>query len=350
MLRLSALGDVCNTVPVVRALQRRWPAARITWVIGRLEASLAGDLPGVEFITYDKRDGLGAWRALRAALSGRRFDWLLHMQAALRASLVSLAIPARTRLGFDRARARDFQWLFTDRRIEARADEHVMDGLLGFADALDAPRAPLIWEIPLDAAAHAFAREVIPPGRPTLVISPCTSERAWNFRNWRWERYAAVVDHAAARGLAVVLTGGPSDLEREYGRRISALAKSNPVDLIGRTSLKHLLAVIARARALIAPDSGPVHLATAVHTPVVGLYATSNPARTVPYLSRRWTVNRHPDAARQYLGRAPGALRWGRRVRVPEAMDLISVDDVTAKLDELLADREEEQRWQASAS
>ncbi|HSE00477.1 MAG TPA: glycosyltransferase family 9 protein, partial [Burkholderiales bacterium] len=143
VLRLSAIGDVCHTVPVVHALQRRWPAARITWVIGRMEASLVGDLPGVEFITYDKSGGLAAWRALRATLRHRRFDWLLHMQAALRASLVSLAISARTRLGFDRARARDFQWLFTNRKIEARPGEHVMDGLLGFAEALDAPRTPL---------------------------------------------------------------------------------------------------------------------------------------------------------------------------------------------------------------
>jgi hypothetical protein len=106
ILRLSAIGDTCHVVPVVRTLQRAWPATRLTWIIGRGEAQLMSLLPGVEFITIDKRAGWAAARTLRLALRGRRFDLLLHMQLSLRASLASTLIRARARIGFDLLRAR----------------------------------------------------------------------------------------------------------------------------------------------------------------------------------------------------------------------------------------------------
>ena len=121
ILRLSALGDTCHVVPILRTLQRAWPETRFTWVIGKAEARLMGLIEGVEFITVDKRAGLfGTRRALRERLAGRSFDVLLHMQLALRASLLAQAIRADLKLGFDRARARELQWLFTDAQIEPR--------------------------------------------------------------------------------------------------------------------------------------------------------------------------------------------------------------------------------------
>ena len=83
LLRTSALGDVTHVVPLVRTLQARWPETRLTWLIGRLEHKLVGDLDGVEFIVFDKREGRAAYRAVREQLDGRRFDALLHMQVAL---------------------------------------------------------------------------------------------------------------------------------------------------------------------------------------------------------------------------------------------------------------------------
>src|SRR5262245_66046027 len=113
ILRLSAIGDTCHVLPVVRTLQRVWPNTRFTWVIGRLEAKLLGHIPDIEFIVVDKRSHWSAMRTLRRALRGRQFDVLMHMQLALRASLLSMSIPARIKLGFDRERARELQWLFT---------------------------------------------------------------------------------------------------------------------------------------------------------------------------------------------------------------------------------------------
>src|SRR3990170_1352622 len=104
LLRLSALGDICHSLPIVRTLQHHWPETKITWVIGRLEHQLVYDIPGIEFIVVDKGRGLHTYTQLRKQMQGRRFDVLLHMQMSIRASLISLLIPADIRLGFDRAR------------------------------------------------------------------------------------------------------------------------------------------------------------------------------------------------------------------------------------------------------
>lgn len=335
-MRLSAVGDVCNAVPLLRALQRHWPATRITWIIGQLEASLIGDIPGVEFIIFNKRDGWRAFSKLRRQLHGRSFDLLVHMQAALRASIASRMLSAGVRLGFDRDQARDFQSLFVNRRISALERPHVLEGFMGFASRLGASSDELRWEIPLPTAALARARELIPDGQPTLVISPCSSQRARNWRNWDAENYAGLAKHAIeAHGMQVLITGGPSQLETQYGRQISTRVGNGVTNLVGDTTLKELLAILSRATTLVCPDSGPAHMATAVGLPVIGLYATSNPGRTGPYLSRRWIVNRYPDACKKYLGRDPAELRWGKRVRHPEAMSLIRLDDVTGQLDAL---------------
>ncbi|MGH8402230.1 MAG: glycosyltransferase family 9 protein [Gammaproteobacteria bacterium] len=346
ILRLSAVGDVCHTLPVVRSLQAAWPETRFTWIIGKLEASLVGDIPGIEFIIFDKSRGLDAYRGLRRSLRGSQFNLLLHMQMSLRASLASVfAVRAPLKLGFDKQRAHDWQWLFTNRRIPYKPRQHVMDSFFGFAEACGVTQRVLHWDIPIPSEAEAFARDIIPDNSPTLIISPCANARFRNFRNWRAEHYAAVADYAANKlGLRVLLSGGPSAVEQEYGKQIEIAARSKPLNLIGRTNLKQLLALLARATVLISPDSGPIHMATAAGTPVIGLYASTNPDRAGPYLSQRWCVNRYPHALRKFNQQEPDTAPWGTRVRDPGAMDMIMVDDITIKLDELMAARQRSEK------
>lgn len=347
ILRLSAIGDTCHVVPVIRTLQRAYPQARITWIIGKLEAKLMSLLPDVEFITVDKRAGLGGLRSLRAQLAGRRFDVLLHLQLALRASLVASCVRARIRLGFDRARARELQWLFTGARIAPRSREHVLDSFFGFTAALGIQGRLLDWSLPLPADAQDYAARLIPGGVPTLLVSPCSSH---SLRNWSVERYAAIVDHAALHhGLRVILCGGPSALEREAGEAIAALARAPLINQIGRDTLPQMLALIGAATALLTPDSGPAHMATMVGTPVIGLYAATNPARSGPYLSREWCVDAYPAAAQRFRGKAPGALPWTEKIEEPGVMDLITVEAVRERLDALLAARSAGRRLLASA-
>jgi heptosyltransferase I len=261
------------------------------------------------------------------------------MHASMRANLLVRSLPATTRVGFDRARAKDFQWLFTNRRIDAAHGEHAMEAMMSFATAVGAGERPLRWDIPLTDADREFAATCADGDSPLIVISPCSSQRARNFRNWRIDNFAAVIEHLEQRhGARVVLTGGPSALEKDYGEQLAA--RSSATDLTGRTSLKQLAALIAAADLVICPDSGPAHMATALGTTVVGLYATSNPDRTGPYLSQKYTINRYPDAVLKYLGRNVADLRWGQRVRHPDAMDLVTVADVRQSIDSFFDDRD----------
>jgi heptosyltransferase I len=337
LFRLSALGDVTHMLPVVRTLQTHWPQTQLTWVIGKLEHQLVRELAGVEFITFDKSAGRAAYRDLWRQLRGRRFDQLWHMQAALRASVATLGIRAKVKIGFDKARARDAQWLFTNRKIAANPRAHVLDGFFDFCTAAGLNQRELRWDLPVEPAAAMFAAEKL-GDQPTLVINPCSSARANNYRNWRAERYASVAEHAVEQhGLQVVLTGGPAPAERAMAEEIQSHSNVPLLNLAGQTSIPQMLAVLARARAIIAPDTGPAHMGTAVGTPVIGLYATSNPARTGPYLSQEWTVNRYPQAVQQFLGKSVDEVRWGQRVRDPAALDLIEVADVCGRLDACLA-------------
>jgi heptosyltransferase I len=332
VIRLSAIGDCCHTLPVLRTIQTAWPGTRITWVIGKTEYALMNGVDGIEFITFDKQHSAASLLDIRRRLSGRRFPVLLAMHASMRANLVGLMIRADRRIGFDRRRARDYQWLFTTETIPARPEQHVMDGLFGFIEYLGIESRELRWDIPVSDADRAFAAAACGDSAPVCVISPCSSQRFRNYRNWSIENYTAVARELQRRyGAHIVVTGGNTATEQQYGTAIAGGLPAPVTNLIGRTTLKQLLAVLARADLVICPDSGPAHMATAVGTPVVGLYATSNRHRTGPYFSQHLVVDRYPDAVQREFGTAAETLRWGRRVRDPAVMDLITVSDVLDK-------------------
>jgi heptosyltransferase I len=334
ILRLSAIGDTCHVLPVVRTLQRAWPNTRFTWVIGRVEAKLMSRIPDIEFVVVDKSSLWNSVRTVRQAMRGRQFDVLMHMQLALRASLLSMFIPARIKLGFDRKRARELQWLFTTNRIRPADRQHVMDSLFGFAEKFGVYEKILRWDIPLTEADREYAKDLIPDGRQTLVISPCSSHR---LRNWRAEYYAEVADYAVgALGMRVVLVGGRSETEKRMGEAIVARMHQPVENNIGQDTLPQLLATLERATVLLTPDSGPAHMASAVGTPVIGLYAATNPARSGPYLSRQWCIDKYDAAARRFLGKPASEIPWTTKIERPGVMDLITPDEVIRKLHSLL--------------
>lgn len=331
ILRTSALGDVTHVVPLLRSLQSALPAARITWLIGKLERKLVGDIEDVEFVTFEKSRGLAGWHEVRRALRDRRFDVLLHMQVSMRANLLSLAVSAQRRIGYDRARSKELHGAFINERIAAQHGQHVLDALGSFAAPLGVQHHEIRWDIPLPAQDLAWAQAQWPTDRPALIISPCSSHA---LRNWRAERYAAVADHAIkALGMQVVLSGGRSADERHMGDAILAHTRSPLIDLIGKDTLKGALAMYARAQLVLSPDSGPMHMANAMGTPVLGLHAATNPERSGPYSDRQWCVDRYDDAARTFLHKPASELPWGTRIQRPGVMDLISVDDVIERLE-----------------
>lgn len=325
LLRLSALGDVTHVVPLVRTLQQAWPQVDLHWVIDPAGHKLMDGLEGVQLHVYDKRSGLAGMRALRRQLPTQHFDALLQMQVALRANVLSAFIPARRRIGYDRSRSRDLHGLFINQRIADRPGIHVLDAIGSFCEPLGLRQAEVVWDLPVPDAAHQWARAQWPDdGAPVLMISPCSSHVR---RNWYADRYAAVADHAADQGWRVVLCGGRSALERNTTDAIVAAMRNSALDLVGKDTLKQLPALLARADLVMTPDSGPMHIANAMGTKVLGLHAASNPLRSGPYSDVRYCVDRYDAAARKFLGKPASALAWGTKIEFDGVMDLIGVDD-----------------------
>lgn len=331
IVRLSALGDVTLLLPVIETLKRAAPRARLTWITGTSAYQLLEGYPGVEFIVFDKRRGLGAYRDLRRQLRGRRFDALLAMQASWRANFIYPLISAPVKIGFDRVRARDGQWLFTNRRIPF-ARQHLLDSFFAFLGALGVKERVLEWNLPLADADRAWAAARVPRGpAPVLAVNPGASKAE---REWPLARLIEVIRAAQERwGAKIILTGGPGAREQSAGAAITATLPAGVINLIGVTTPKQLAAVLARADCLLAPDTGPVHLANAVGTPVVGLYAVAPPELSGPYRYPELVVNRFPEAVRTILGQDPQTAAWTTRVHRGEPMRLIEVADVLPKLE-----------------
>lgn len=328
LLRLSALGDVTHVVPLVRTLQRHWPGVELHWIIDKGGHRLLEGLENVHFHTYDKKTGLAGMRALRHELPAGKFDALLQMQVAFRANVLSAFVPARRRIGYDRARSKDLHGLFVNERIPDRPGIHVLDAIGSFCEPLGLKQTEVVWDLPVPVEAHEWAAAQWPDdGQPVLMISPCSSHVR---RNWYADRYAALADHAASRGWRIVLCGGRSDLERSTTDAILAAMQSPALDLVGKDTLKQLPALLARADLLVTPDSGPMHIANAVGTAVLGLHAASNPLRSGPYSDVRWCVDRYDAAARKFLGRPAAELAWGTKIEFDDVMALVTVEDAIA--------------------
>lgn len=339
ILRLSAIGDVTHVIPIVLSLQEQVPGIKITWVIGKLEAKLIGDLPGVEFIVFDKKTGRKGFSDLRQQMRGRKFDALLHMQVALRANLASACIRAKIRVGYDRARSKDLHSLFTNRRIKPAEEQHVRDCLASFLEPLGLQAAPPKWLIPLAQSDHDFARKHLALDHKNLIISPCASHV---LRNWPPERYAQLADHAISEhGMKVLLVGSPAPFEAEYCAAIEAAMTKEAHNICGKDTLKQLTALMSGADLVVAPDTGPAHIASAVGTDVLGIFAASNPNRSGPYNSLKWCANRYPEALQKFTGKTVAEARWGAKAEFEGAMEMVTVEDATRMLDRWVVEHTE---------
>ncbi len=337
LLRLSALGDVTHVLPLVRTLQRAWPQVTLHWIIDKGGQKLLEGLEGVVFHVYDKRSGVAGMRALRRQLPAEGFDALLQMQVAFRANVLSAFVPAQRRIGYDRARAKDLHGLFINERIPDRPGIHVLDAIGSFCEPLGLKQESVVWNLPVPDAARDWARaQWTDDGSPVLMISPCSSHVR---RNWYPDRYAAVADHAAARGWRIVLCGGRSELERSTTDAILASMQAPALDLVGKDTLKQLPALLERADLVMTPDSGPMHIANAMGAKVLGLHAASNPLRSGPYSDVRYCVDKYDQAARKFLGKSAAALKWGSKIEFDEVMDLIGTHDAIDAFERYVSDQ-----------
>lgn len=329
ILRLSALGDVCHALAVVQHIQAYYPQTQISWIVGKTEAGLLNGIPGVTLLPYDKKTGWKGVFALWKQLKNQRFDALLNMQTAFRASVLSLGIKAQYKIGFGKKRSREGQWLFVNRRVEDPPSPHVLDGFMAFAEYLGVPKAAPTWQLALSEQDKRFARQFIDPTRKNLLISPCSSKAE---KDWLAERYAEVANIANRHNVNVIFCSSPAKRELEMVEKIIALCDFRPTNAAGKTNLKQLAALISQADLLLSPDSGPAHIATTQGTPVIGLYAYHNPLRTAPYNNLANVVSVYKENAQKIFGKPSAELPWATKLKGKNLMAGISVSDVIAQM------------------
>jgi heptosyltransferase I len=342
LLRLSALGDITHVLPTLRTLQKHWPHTKISWIIGKSEYPLVKAIEGVNFIVFDKSDGLSSYIQLRKQikqnLNGQQFDVLMHIQLSLRASIASLFIPAKIKLGFDKKRAKDMQTLFCNQQIKPQSTrQHVLDSFLEFPRHFGLEPV-LHWDIPVSKSAIETIKNHLDSNKKLFVINPCAAAKAKDWRNWSAISYAAIADYVVEKhGMQVLITGGFSSLEKHTATQILSLCKiAKPVNLVADTNIDELVAVLKLADIVLAPDTGPVHIASALHRPTIGLYAATNPQRAGPYNHQSFVANSYPDALLKYNHKTVADAPWGERIKTAECMSLITIDDVIAQIERLL--------------
>lgn len=328
IVKLSALGDVILSVPLVRTLQTAFPDAEITWIIDRSVYPILKGLSGVNFIVIDKPENIRDYLAFRRRMRPYTFDVLLAVQASFRANFLYPFIKAKRKIGFDN-KARDLHSLFVKETVSVDND-HLLRSFIRFGEKIGAKELNISWDLPLPEEDRKAARAMLPDG-PVIAINPRASKVE---RNWLFERYVSLIHEIEKRyQIPVVLTGAPSD--KPYAARIEE--RANVINLVGKTSQKQLACVLENVQVLIAPDTGPAHIATAVGTPVIGLYAVAPAKLSGPYFSDEFVIDKYDEAVRQILKKDPTTIPWKTRVHDEKAMALITVDDVLEKLDKVLS-------------
>ncbi|MGD0562103.1 MAG: glycosyltransferase family 9 protein [Roseiarcus sp.] len=324
LIKLSAIGDVIHTIPLLNALRRHYPAARIDWLSKPTPAEFIRDLPAVdEVLVYGENqtevpqynwDGFThfvrlirdhKFLAMLSRLRAARYDLVIDMQGQMRSGFVSMVTGAPVRIGFDRPRkevwepegrtlppgaierswkgAREGSWLAYTHRVRLPTLAiHAIDRYLLVGDLLGFEREPPDFSIPIRAEADrrvdALLREHAGAmTKPPIVMMPGS---LWETKRWRPEGFAAVARHFLAQGYPVLIDGAAN--QAEECRRIAAAAPGAVV-LAGLTSLAELAALIRRSAIAVTNDSGPLHLTTALGRPVVALFGPTNPVWFGPY-------------------------------------------------------------------
>ena len=324
IVMLSAIGDTVHVLPIINALKRHDDANIITWMLEPGPATLVRGHPSIDrIIDVDPHRGLSAFRSLRGAVRDHKFDLLLDLQVAFKAGLVTAATPARTKLGFDRARARDLNWLFTTRRIPAHPGrQHVQDQYFEFLAALGVPRDPIVWNLGPWPTERPWQTQFFSQfDRPVAALSIGASDPD---REWLPDRWAAVSDALYADfGLQPVLVGAGTPRDRLAESAIRAAAR-HPILSALSSGLRPLVSILDGSALTISVDTGAVHIAVALDRPVIALMSNADPRRTGPYGKfQDLVVDAYHD---------PGDLspiNWTRR---PGRMPLITVDTVLSRV------------------
>jgi len=324
MMLMSAAGDVVHALPLVTAIKRHQPASRISWMLQPVPATLVRGHPGIDqIIEFDRSRGARAFTDAGSRLRANQFDLLIDLQVYFKAGILTALADATVKLGFDRARARDLNWLFTNRRIPPHPVQHVQDQYLEFLEYLQIPYEPLEWNLgPWESEREWQSTWIAGFERPTAAIVVATSKPE---KDWMPERWAAVCDALYSDyGLQPVLVGGTSARELDAVRIITQRA-SFPVHSELGSGLRKLVSILDASALVLAPDTGPLHMAVALNRPVISLLGYTNPKRTGPYQRfHDLMIDAYADDGEDYVPSMENR---------PGRMPRITVDDVLRRVE-----------------
>ena len=324
IVRLGALGDIVHAVPVAAALRDRFPAARIDWVVDERYQDVLGLVPVVDRRIVLRSRSMPVWRRLvdlRRALAGGTYDVAVDVQGLLKSAVVARSSGAPRVVGFSAPHLREpaARFLYTE-TCDAGDAAHVTEKNLTLAGRLgartSARRFPI--DVPASPALEAVRRCPRVGGGPFAVINPGA---AWPNKRWAPARLARVAEWLwGARRLPSVVTWGPGD----ETLAAAVVEGSNGAALPAPpTRVPDLAAILRAAAVVVSGDTGPVHLAAAVGTPVVGLYGPTDARRNGSWAPRDVAVSRFADCRCRYRRRCRAARR---------CLDDITVAEVTGAL------------------
>lgn len=302
IIKPSSLGDIVHALPLLDALRAHYPSSYIAWLVGSTFAPLLDGHPLLdEVIPFDRRrygrmlrSPAAAWAFLQFLrdLRTRRFDFVVDLQGLFRSAFLAYASGARRRVGF--ANAREGAPFFYNQKVACPPELlHAVDRNVHVARQIglevDQPKFPLgLRENELAAVREKLNATT---GGSIERFQAVVPGARWETKRWVPERLAAVIDAAAASECGPpVLLGGPGDAD--YAARILAACRTNPINLVGKTTLRELTALLALAERVVCHDSGPMHIAAALGKPTIAIFGPTDPQKTGPY-SKNALVIRH---------------------------------------------------------
>lgn len=296
VVRLGSLGDIVHTLPSVHALRRKFTGIQIDWLVESKWRSLLSGNPDVSDIIVLDRSTWGGVAACVTELRRRKYDCAIDFQGLYKSAVLARLSGAPRRVGFDREFLRETGagWFYTERVLPSTG--HVVDHNLAVVQKLGAEKVEICFPLSIsDEAARAVQIQLDSQNvKKYFVLSP---GGGWMSKCWPAERYGHLHRRLTAlpafAGWRGVVNFGPG--ERKLAEAVRLVA-GEPEPLLLFTDLPQLMALLQRAEFFVGGDSGPLHLAVALGTPVVGLYGPTDPARNGPYSSSDVVVrNARPE-------------------------------------------------------
>ena len=323
VLRLSALGDVINASSILYYIFKKYPKADITWITSKDSQEVLANLCyKIKIITIDKKQNIASFFSLKKQLKNKEFDYLLHLQTAIRASFFSLAIKAKVRLGFAKDRAKDLQWLFCNEQMKISKKNHVIDNFLMSLNYLDIPYQKPIWKFKENTNFEEDIKKKFGQ-KKYVLICPCASKAQ---RNWSQDNYIKLINHLLEIGYCAAISATNSKSHQQVINAIKDKIQNTNCKYFSKGfSISYLFSLVKLATFVIAPDTGPIHIANAFNIPVIGLFAHSDPNRTGAYFFSKYQVSVYQNNVTNKKN------KWAKRAKGEKLMQQIKYEDVIKK-------------------